>query len=328
MKKKFHNILLISGVLLSTYACGPVYKCGESKPAGGFVGGNRLTDVVNERDALCELSEVHEETIQQLTKKNLTLRDENDSLMTRNKEMIGEYNALDNKYKGLQGDYAQLKETNLSLREQYSSSVTENLTQGHLYDERLKEKERRLNIRENEVLEREKKIKELEAEIARRDSITNRLNQMLKNALLGFEADELSIEIKNGKVYISMSDKLMFQSGKTDVQAKGKEALEKMGKILAKDDNFEILVEGHTDNIPIKTAQFSDNWDLSTARATAVVRILLSGGEIKPSRLAAAGKGEFEPKVSNDTPEGRAKNRRTEIILSPNLSELMNYLEK
>lgn len=328
MKTKIHNTLLISGLLLSTFACGPVYKCGESKPAGGLVGGNRLMDVVKERDELCDLSEVHQEAIEQLTEKNTILTHDNDSLTTRNNELVGEYNVLDDKYKSLQKDYGQLKETNLSLREQYSSSVTENLTQGHLYDERLKEKERRLAEREKEVIAREQRIKELEAEIARRDSITKRLNQMLQEALLGFDADELSIEIKNGKVYISMSDKLMFQSGKSEVQTKGKDALETLARVLAKNDNFEILVEGHTDNVPIKTAQYVDNWDLSAARATAVVRILQVGGQINPKRLTASGKGEYEPRASNDTPEGKAKNRRTEIILSPNLSELMDYLGK
>ncbi|HRO76066.1 MAG TPA: OmpA family protein [Crocinitomicaceae bacterium] len=326
MKNKFHFFTFL-GLLFLAFSCAPVYKCGESRPSG-FAAGNRLTGVVNERDELCELSKNQQETIVKLTENTKILNETIDSLNVKNQTLQGEYNTLNGKYKTLQGDHEALKEDLLKLTKNYNAAVTENLTQGHLYDERIKEKERRLAEREKELMEREKRIKELELEIARRDSIVKRLNQILQDALLGFDKDELSVEIKNGKVYISMSDKLMFQSGKSDVQEKGKTALESLVTVFAKNENFEILVEGHTDNIPIKTAQFSDNWDLSAARATAVVRILQQGGKINPNRLTASGKGEYEPKVANDTPENRAKNRRTEIILSPNLTELMEYLGK
>ena len=110
--------------------------------------------------------------------------------------------------------------------------------------------------------------------IARQDSITNRLNGILRNALLGFNSDELSVEIKNGKVYVSMSDKLLFKSGSSAVEDKGKEALKLLGEVLDKNTDIDILVEGHTDNVPIKTSIYKDNWDLSVARATSIVRIL------------------------------------------------------
>jgi chemotaxis protein MotB len=321
------KFVFVLGTGLTLYSCGPVYKCGETRP-DGFVAGNRMLAVVNERDELCTSNKDLETSIGKLTDKNKALTQERDSVIVLKDSIKNEYGQLNTKYSAVQQELADSKKTNLNLREQYNSAVTENLNQGHLYDERLKEKERRLGEREKEITERENKIKELQAEIARRDSITNRLNQMLQGALLGFEKDELSIEIKNGKVYVSMSDKLMFKSGKADVQEKGIAALDALGKVLAKNENFEILVEGHTDNVPIKTAQYNDNWDLSAARSIAVVRILQTGGTLNPARLTAAGKGEYEPKASNDTPEGRAKNRRTEIILTPNLSELMNYIEK
>jgi chemotaxis protein MotB len=163
--------------------------------------------------------------------------------------------------------------------------------------------------------------------IAKQDSLTRNLNNTLRNALLGFNSDELSVEIKDGKVYVSMSDKLLFQSGSSAVEDKGKDALKLLAGVLDKNSDIDILIEGHTDNVPIKTSVYKDNWDLSVARATSIVRILTNDYKIVPTRLTASGKGEFFPKADNDTPEGRAKNRRTEIILSPKLDELMKLLK-
>jgi len=163
--------------------------------------------------------------------------------------------------------------------------------------------------------------------IARQDSIVNNLNNIVKNALLGFNPDELSVQMKNGKVYVSMSDKLLFKSGSADVEAKGKDALKKLAGVLNKSANIDILIEGHTDTVPIKTPVYKDNWDLSAARATSVVRLLTNEYQLDPKRLTASGKGEFFPVASNKTPEGKAKNRRTEIILSPKLDELFKLIQ-
>jgi len=163
--------------------------------------------------------------------------------------------------------------------------------------------------------------------IARQDSITRRLNDILRDALLGFQSDELSVEVKNGKVYVSMSDKLLFQSGSASIEEKGKEAIKVLADVLGKNKDIDILIEGHTDTIPIHTAVYKDNWDLSVARSTSIVRILTNEYKIAPTRLTASGKGEFSPKATNSTPEGRAVNRRTEIILSPKLDEIMQLLK-
>jgi len=163
--------------------------------------------------------------------------------------------------------------------------------------------------------------------IARQDSITNRLTGILRNALLGFKSDELSVEIKDGKVYVSMSDKLLFNSGSASIESKGLEAIKVLADVLNKNSDIDILVEGHTDNIPIKTVLYKDNWDLSVARAISIVRILTDEYKITPTRLTASGKGEYAPRASNSTPDGRAKNRRTEIILSPKLDEIMKLLK-
>jgi len=321
-------VLIAFGALFSLYSCAPVYRCGEVKPTGGIQGSNRLMEVVDERDELCETVKVKSEENEYLIKVNQNLGVTNDSLTRRNREMIGEYKELEGDFNNLKDKHAQLQTNHLDLSERFSGAITNNLNQGHLYDERIKEKERRLTEKELALMARERKINELEAEIARQDSIAKRLNQLLRDALLGFDANELTIEIKNGKVYVSMSDKLMFQSGKAEIQSKGKEALAVLAEVLKKNKEFQILVEGHTDNVPIKTAQYKDNWDLSVARATSMVRLLQETHGISAERLTASGRGEYEPKESNSTAAGKAKNRRTEIILSPDLSEVMDYLGK
>ncbi|RYD81065.1 MAG: hypothetical protein EOP53_07145 [Sphingobacteriales bacterium] len=177
-------------------------------------------------------------------------------------------------------------------------------------------------------LERDSLLKELEKlKGGEETAYSNALKNSLKDALTGFNADELNIEVRDGKVYVSMSDKLLFRSGSATVEDKGKNALRVLANVLEKNQQVEILVEGHTDNLPIKTAVYKDNWDLSTARAANIVRILSSDYKITASRLSAAGRGEYHPIANNKTPEGRAKNRRTEIILSPKLDALYKILE-
>lgn len=320
MKNK-NLAFLVMGALFTLASCAPIYKCGEEKPAGGIAGTSRLIDVVNERDELCESLSIKSEENEFLIRNNQKLEFVNDSLSTTNKNLEEENALTSKKLKNLEVEH-------LDLSERFSAAITDKLNQGHLYDERIKEKERHLKNKEEALVERERQIKKLESEIARQDSIANRLNKVLREALLGFDGDELTTEIKNGKIYVSMSDKLMFQSGKANVQEKGKEALRALAGVLAKNKEFQILVEGHTDNVPIKTAQYSDNWDLSVARATSMVRILQDEHKLHPDRLTASGRGEYDPKASNDTAAGKAKNRRTEIILSPDLTEVMEFLGK
>ena len=135
------------------------------------------------------------------------------------------------------------------------------------------------------------------------------------------------MEIKDGKVYVSLSEKLLFKSGSAAVETKGIEAIKVLADVLNKNPDIDILVEGHTDNLPIKTPIYRDNWDLSAARAISIVRILTNEYKIIPTRLTASGRGEFSPKATNATSEGRASNRRTEIILSPKLDEIMKLLK-
>jgi chemotaxis protein MotB len=215
---------------------------------------------------------------------------------------------------------------NNDLQKKYETLVNMSLSQTDKLSKALVLKSEELDAKEKLLTERERTLEEMNKVIARQDSITKSLNNILRNALLGFNSDELSVEIKNGKVYVSMSDKLLFKSGSSAVESKGKEALKLLGGVLDKNVDIDILVEGHTDNVPIKTSVYKDNWDLSVARATSIVRILATDYKIAPTRMTASGKGEYFPKAGNDSIEGRAKNRRTEIILSPKLDELMKLL--
>lgn len=191
----------------------------------------------------------------------------------------------------------------------------------------LVEKERLLQEREKELQEKSKRVQELEDIINKQNESLNALQNLISNALVNFKSDELTVETRNGKVYVSMSDKLLFQSGSTEVDVKGKEALQKLATALQKQPDISIAVEGHTDNVPISSGKFADNWDLSVLRATTITRILTKYG-LSPQRVSAAGRGEFFPVADNTTKEGRAKNRRTEIILSPKLDELMGAIKK
>ena len=287
-------------LILILSSCATVYKCNDPKPAKQPVTwSKRLKTVVNERDNLCV---------------NLASKvKENDGLKKNLADLTGQSNILSTSYKDLQNKYNDL--TNQSL------SQTDKLSKA------LAAKSEDLDAKEKLLSEREKTLHEMIQVIAKQDSITRNLNNILRNALLGFNSDELSVEIKDGKVYVSMSDKLLFQSGSSAVEDKGKDALKLLAGVLEKNSDIDILVEGHTDNVPIKTPVYKDNWDLSVARATSIVRILTNDYKIVPTRLTASGKGEFFPKADNDTPEGRAKNRRTEIILSPKLDELMKLLK-
>lgn len=296
MKKQLYLVMLSPLIM---QACAPVYKCGEQTADQKVKGGKRLKALVAERDSLCSYSAMKQKEADDL----------GSSLRKKNSE------------------YDQLTASNNDLQSKYNDLVNQNLSQTDQYNKTLKAKSDELSAKEKLLMEREKALQEMKKIIARQDSITNRLNNILRDALLGFNSDELQVEIRNGKVYVSMSDKLLFRSGSAEVEKKGVEALKVLGEVLDKNRDIDILVEGHTDNVPIKTAMYKDNWDLSVARATSIVRILNNDYKISPSRLTASGKGEYFPRASNDTPEGKARNRRTEIILSPKLDELMNLLK-
>ena len=176
--------------------------------------------------------------------------------------------------------------------------------------------------------DREKTIAELQKMIAQQNQKVKNLLSSVKDALLGFSSDELTVREEGGKVYVAMSDKLLFESGKAIVNEQGRVALGKLAEVLNRQTDIDVYIEGHTDNVPIKTAVFQDNWDLSVIRATSVVRILTETYGVNPLQIQPCGRGEFKPVDVNTTPEGKARNRRTEIIMAPRLDKLFKMLEE
>lgn len=220
---------------------------------------------------------------------------------------------------------------NSSLLKTYATDKTSLEQQLARKEQELVERERQLRALEqslglqssdleklrSDLQTREQRLQELEKQLAEREAQLASMRKSLQEVLRGFSADDLSVTERDGKIYVSLSQNLLFKTGSDKVDPQGEKALEKLAKALRDNPNFEIVVEGHTDN----TGSVNLNWDLSVRRATAVVKILAING-VPPERMVAAGRGMHHPIVPNDTPENRAKNRRTEIILSPNLGKL------
>jgi chemotaxis protein MotB len=162
---------------------------------------------------------------------------------------------------------------------------------------------------------------------AQKDGMS-KLKNSISDALMKYKTDELSVNIKDGSVYVSLQEKLLFKSGSDVVNPKGVMALKSLALVLNSTKDINVMIEGHTDNVPIRTKLFKDNWDLSTARATSIVRILTKENGFDSRRITASGKGEFHPLKANDTADQRSDNRRTEIILSPDLNELYKLLNQ
>ncbi len=203
---------------------------------------------------------------------------------------------------------------------QYQSMLNVNMTE----QEKLNAL---LNQMINELNERERTINELQQMINAQNEKVRKLLSSVKDALLGFSSDELTVREKDGKVYVAMSDKLLFQSGSARLDKRGEEALGKLAEVLNKQTDIDVFIEGHTDNKPINTVQFKDNWDLSVIRATSVVRILIKNYNVNPLQIQPSGRGEYMPVDDNETAEGRSKNRRTEIIMAPKLDKLFQMLQ-
>ena len=196
-------------------------------------------------------------------------------------------------------------------------------------EEALALENERLMRLEADMQERSERITELEALIAAKDQAMNDLKNAISRALTDFEGKGLSVEQRDGKVYVSMENKLLFKSGSWAVNSQGRNAIVQLGNVLAENPDIAVLIEGHTDNVPFSNReQISNNWDLSTKRATAIISILAENKAISLENLTAAGRGEYSPVDSNDTNEGKAKNRRIEVVLTPKLDEISKLPNK
>lgn len=307
----------------------------------------------------CVSSKIHKELqakYKLIEDENVELRKDNDKLkadlnlanshladLTKDVEaLVSDSTKTGKKYRELKKQFAELNKSYEFLLENNNSLLASNqkenqklqkrlnALQGELEakEDSLNKEQKRMEFLSNELQSREARVVELESLIARKDSAVRNLKKRIADALLNFDGKGLTVTHKDGKVYVSLENSLLFSSGSWKIDSKGKEALTQLAAVLAENPDLNVVVEGHTDNDAFngRTA-VKDNWDLSVMRATSIVKILLSNDKVNPKIITAAGRSEYVPLVSNDTPEGKAKNRRTEIIITPNLGELVDFLQ-
>lgn len=265
----------------------------------------------------------------QLEADGAKLKADYDKLKAERDKLQADYAATDKSLKTLQASYNALeKDSNDAL----SANINKNrelLAQLEAKEKSLAAEQDRLNKLKADLESSSKRLSELESYIAAKDASMKKLKETLMKSLKAFDGKGLTVHEKDGKVYVSMENKLLFQTGSWAVNAEGKTAVVEVGKVLAQNPDLSILIEGHTDDDKITGnlgGGIENNWDLSTKRATAIVNILSENKGVNKQNLTAAGRGEFAPLMSNETAEGKAKNRRIEIILTPKLDEISKML--
>jgi chemotaxis protein MotB len=224
--------------------------------------------------------------------------------------------------------YTDLSSSYEMLIKSNSTTMAKQAKENRSLMERLGQMDIDLQERERAILSREQDVLALENLLQLKDENLNQLKNSVASALLGFTGEGLTVEQRDGKLYVSLENSLLFASGSWTVNEMGKQAINELAKVLAKQTDLQIMVEGHTDDVPYNgSGIIKDNWDLSVMRATAIVRVLSNNKGLDAKKITAAGKGPYSPLVENNSPDNRAINRRTEIILSPNMDELMNLLD-
>ena len=333
MTIKQHSILFVL-ITVTLFSCVPARKYEELKA--------KQTACSEELSALKANSQNLEEENKELTSSMEVLKKKKDALEQDLEILNKSYGQMKTNYDNINSTYQLLLDKNKELLAGNRSATKKLMTQLQQTQIELQAQEDALRTLETSLLKketelkklstdleaREKRVNELEAIINKKDEALANLKRKVKEALLGFENNGLTIEQKNGKVYVSLDESLLFASGKYTVGAKGTDVLKKLAKALETSSDIDIVVEGHTDNVPLNgKGVITDNWDLSVKRATSVVKIITKNSNVNPKRLTAAGRGEFLPLDMTDTSEGRKRNRRIEVILTPKLDELFDLLE-
>lgn len=244
------------------------------------------------------------------------------------------YRQLKSKYRDLNKNYEFLLESNNSLMANNQSENKKLLAKLNVLQKDLHTKEdslineqQKLEYLGQELQKREARVNELETLIAEQDKKVNEVRETLKKALFDFDGKGLTVEMRDGKVYVSLENSLLFPSASWTVEPRGKQALDELAKVLANNKDLNVMVEGHTDGDAFRgQTAVKDNWDLSVMRATSIVKVLTANKEVEPSRITAAGRSEYVPVATNDNAEGKAKNRRTEIIITPDLDKIVKVL--
>ncbi len=319
MSKKMVLVFIGSSLLLSSCVSSKVYKDLEDRYAGLEQENQQLSS-----------------DLQQLTDRNARNEQDLENLQLEYEATVRERDRLQEEYAATKASYEKLKASYDALEANSSSALAENskrnrelLAELDAKEKALAAEQSRLEKLEKDLAARSRRVDELESVIAAKDAKMNALKNSLSEALTNFEGRGLTVEQRNGKVYVSMENKLLFNSGSWAVGPEGRRAVQQLGEVLAQNPDIAVLIEGHTDNVPYGgSGQLKDNWDLSTKRATSIVQILRENGNIDAQNLTAAGRGEYAPVATNDTAEGRARNRRIEVILTPKLDEISRLLNE
>ncbi len=315
----FKKLSLIALTLILTSSCvsKKIYEDLEDKYAELKKENRKLSDDYQNLQAALNSAEIDLENLQ---------KDYETTLAQRNK-LQTDYDATKANLDNLNASYTALEKNSSAAIAENSKKNRELLAQLEAKEQALSAENARLEKLKQELEARSQRVAELETMIASKDAAMTKLKDAISRALTDFEGKGLTVEQRDGKVYISMENKLLFQSGSWAVGSQGKQAVKQLGEVLAENPDIAILIEGHTDNVPYKgNTQLSGNWDLSAKRATAIVSILRENEAINPENLTAAGRGEFAPVASNDSAEGKAQNRRIEVILTPKLDEISKLL--
>ena len=315
----FKKILVLSLIISVSSSCvsSKIYKELDGK----------YTSLKNDYDTLSTQNEA-------VINERNSLQNQLDQLQKKYDSLITDRNALQQELTALHKKYEALNESYSALEQNSSKEIADNIQKNRELLAQLEAKELALAAENDRLLkleadmqERSQRIAELELLITSKDQAMRDLKNAISSALTAFEGKGLTVEQRNGKVYVSMENKLLFKSGSWAIGSKGRIAIEQLGSVLADNPEIAVLIEGHTDNDPFSSSgQIANNWDLSTKRATAIVQILSENASINPESLTAAGRGEYAPITSNDDTEGKAKNRRIEVILTPKLDEISKLL--
>jgi chemotaxis protein MotB len=250
----------------------------------------------------------------QSQKETAALREDSARLASNNESMLSTISSLKDQIASLQNNINDL-----------NAKITALTNQNKQLGQQTSEQQNKLSQSQQDLQTQKQKLEQLQNLLNQQKEASQELKNKMSEALKGFNSNELSVYQKDGKVYVSLSEQLLFPSGSAVVNPKGVDALSKLAAVLNLNTDVAVNIEGHTDSIPIR-GRYQDNWDLSTARANSIVRILVNNYKVDPTRVISSGHSFYEPVATNSTPEGRAKNRRTDIILSPKLDEMYKLL--
>ena len=328
------KISILTVLIVAAFSCVPATQFREVDKKRDAIQEDR-DEIFAENERLTVENREMKATIDQVEEQKERFVEDSIRLYKEIDKAKAEINALTRKYNDLQETHDALlrgnaRETRRLLNELQNAQEDLARKQQTLEELQGNVSEQRQSVTQlrAELETRNARLMELEEMLNRKDQLMNELRQTVADALLGFEGQGLTVTQKNGKVYVSLQNKLLFSSGSTVVDSEGQRALRQLAVVLAQNPDIDIMIEGHTDDVPFrKGSSIKDNWDLSVLRATSIVRILLDAKSIDPKRITVAGRGEYLPVDPADTPEARARNRRTEIILSPDLDELYRILD-